>query len=658
MAEKTNSLKRRALSSEESHLQTRIKEVIDYYIRNYYPSRFEIIKAKNLFAGDEKIAVMNTLWQSPLSTHRHWLIDSTHDAFSKELLNQNYTPQVLPMHPSYRERSHRAQAYYDLTYQLSWFEKDVAEKLYTEASLIGDSYVFFGSKELFGKNVSHAEHISFFEMFAEPMATSFESSRIKIIRKIMSTNDVLWKFWSIIDFDKKTIDTNKKMNDWEVLLSTYDNCIYKTDFKKLYDIASYESRYIEEIDRCCNGVDTDYRKSYNDILEKWTLYESLFWFSEDSRLHEVIELREIIEWKWLPKIMIDWYLFTIKSDVSFNYFPFGNVYYEENIGSPVHRWIGHKLIAKQKECDMYLFIITNWVKMHSFPDWITDWWVSDSNDKAVVNLQWTGEQKVYKNSNKNIQGKQPFRPIDYVDKDVLNLVRLRLQETEQSAYSDIGINSYILWTDGRVERLSWAFKERTDQSRARLKTVKKSVSDALNKSYYIWLDLIDPSFAKKLIEVKDWAGNITYEDLNIKEIRDTFTVVIASEGQRQDSLATQWQNILNTLNAFWEFIASDPNLDIDKKSLADAVASTNGLEWLKFLTPEERIAKKKLETETMIALARIELEWQLEIEKMKQELMPQQPQVNETQNMIENWWEIVTDAQGNIIPQAPQMPLQ
>lgn len=634
----------RSLTSEEQLYQNTIKEMIEYYIRNYYPSRFDIIKAKALFSWDEKIATANTLWDTPLSIHRSWLIDSIHDTFTKELLNQNYTPQVLPMHPSLRSKSNEAQTYYDWAYTWSWFEDEVAEKVFTEANLIWDSYVFFWKKESFWKDIPSAEHISFFEMFLEPMSTNFDTWRIKIVRKIYSTGDVLDKYSNIINFNKKTIIDWKK--DSDAIIETFSNCIYKTDFKKIYDIASFESKYITEVNNCCNWVDWDFREKYMEILENWSLYESLFWLSEDNKLHEVIEIWEKKWNKHIPKIMINWYLFDIISDVEFDYCPFANIYFEENIGSPVHRWIWHKLWNKQRQCDMYEFIINNGVKMHAFPDWITDWGIKDSDDKLVKNLLWTWEQKVYQNSNKAIQGKQPFRPIDYIDQNILNLVRIRLQETEAWAYQDVWMNSYMSWWDWRIERVRSLWEQRIEQSRARLKTVKKSAAYALTKSYYIWLDILDKSFSKNMLEKIDADGNIELEDLDIKSIKNSFSIVLASEWQRQDSLNTQWQNILNTLNAFWEFIVSDPTLEFDKKQLAEAVASNNGVEWLKFLTAEERVEKKKKETDVMIQLARIELEWQVEIEKMKQELMPQQPvQWQPTQPEF-----IETDDDGNIMP--------
>lgn len=635
----------RSLKPEEQLYQNRIKEVIEYYLRNYYPSRFDIIKAKALFAWDEKIATANTLWDTPLSIHRSWLIDSIHDTFTKELLNQNYTPQTLPMHPSLRSKSNEAQTYYDWAYTWSWFEDDVSEKLLTEANLIWDSYVFFWKKESFWKDIPSAEHISFFEMFLEPMSTNFETWRIKIVRKIYSTGDVLDKYSKIINFNKKTIIDWVK--DSEAIIETYSNCIYKTDFKKIYDIASYESKYIEEVNNCCNWVDWDFRAKYMEILENWSLYESIFWFSEDNKLHEVIEIWEKKWNKHIPKIMINWYLFDLISDVEFEYCPFANVYFEESIGSPVHRWIWHKLWNKQRQCDMYEFIINNGVKMHAFPDWITDWGIKDSDEKLVKNLLWTWEQKVYQNSNKAIQGKQPFRPIDYIDQNILNLVRIRLQETEAWAYQDVWMNSYMSWWDWRIERVRSLWEQRIEQSRARLKTIKKSIAYALTKSYYIWLDILDKSFSKNMLEKIDADGNIELEDLDIKSIKNSFQVVLASEWQRQDSLNTQWQNILNTLNAFWEFIVSDPTLEFDKKQLAEAVASNNGVEWLKFLTAEERIEKKRKETDVMVQLAKIELEWQLEIERMKQELMPQQPAQWQPVQQPEF---IETDDEGNVIP--------
>lgn len=52
--------------------------------------------------------------------------------------------------------------------------------------------------------IPKAEHISFFEMFLEPMATSFESSRHKIVRKIMHSVDVIKKYKHVTDWSEDT----------------------------------------------------------------------------------------------------------------------------------------------------------------------------------------------------------------------------------------------------------------------------------------------------------------------------------------------------------------------------------------------------------------------------------------------------------------------
>ena len=91
--------------------------------------------------------IRQTLGSDALNCHRHGLIDSVHDTFTKELLNQNFTPKTLPIHPSKREYTDDAQDAYDWMYHRSRFESDVAEKAYSEAALIGDSYAFFGIKK-------------------------------------------------------------------------------------------------------------------------------------------------------------------------------------------------------------------------------------------------------------------------------------------------------------------------------------------------------------------------------------------------------------------------------------------------------------------------------------------------------------------------------
>ncbi len=39
-----------------------------------------------------------------------------------------------------------------------------------------------------------AEHVSFWEMFLEPMATSFDTSRRRVVRKIVDSVDVIKKY--------------------------------------------------------------------------------------------------------------------------------------------------------------------------------------------------------------------------------------------------------------------------------------------------------------------------------------------------------------------------------------------------------------------------------------------------------------------------------
>lgn len=615
--EEQESYELRPADYEEQELRDVVEEIVDYYICNYYPSRFDIIKAKYLFNGDEKRAVWDTFSDSKsnLTCHRHGLIDSTHDAFTKEVLSQNYTPKMIPLHPCKREFTDDAQDAYDWMYHRSRFETEVSEQAYSEAVLIWDSYAFFGKKKYGWFEVPTSEHISFFEMFLEPMATSFEHSRYKIVRKVLDSIDVIKKYEWITDWNKETFI--EWLPNSEAILETIDAALYDSDFSKIWDINTWEQKYQEACDNYCNWVDGWSREQkFQEWFSTGRCYEDLFWLSEDSSLCEVIEFWEKKSEWYQVRVMVNGYLLPT-DEITLEYDPFGNIFYEESIGSPVHRWLWHKLMPRQREADMLLFIIDNWIKMHAFPDWITESGLLDADNNIIKNLFWSAEGIVMTPKKSNMAWKQPFRAVEYMAKDILNLSRVRLGEVETSAYRDAGINSYIMWWDGRVERVRAAHDDRMNQSRARLKTIKKSISTALNKSYYVWLDILDWKFGKKLLERLDDDNKPHMVDLNIKEIVNNFEVLISSEGQREESLKDLWQNILNTVNGMWELLSDEFGTIFDRKALACSLAESYGLDGLKFLTPEQRLSERKEQLSYGLEVAKLEKEIAKEAQEMQ-----------------------------------------
>lgn len=612
----------RQKNEEEMELTSVVEEIVDYYIANYYQSRFNIIKAKYLFDWDERRMVSDTFnddaWN--LSCHRHWLIDSIHETFTKEVLNQNFTPKMIPLHPCKKDYTDDAQDAYDWMYHRSRFETTVAERAFSEAILIWDSYVFFGKEKFGWYEIPTAEHISFFEMFLEPMATSFETSRYKIVRKIMDVVDIIKKYEYVTNRDDEWAFVEWMLNR-EAISETIWAALYQSDFSKIRDINTWEMQYSRACENYCNWVDGwDRSQLFQDWFSTGQCYEDLFWLNEDNTLCEVIEFWEkTSEWHKV-RIMVNWYILPT-NEIVFEQDPFGNIYYEESIGSPVHRGMGHKLMPRQREADLQLFIINNGMKMHAFPDWMSDSWLVDANEKLVTTLNWTWWGKVFKSKKSNIQGKQPFQPISYIDKDVLTLARGRLSEIEAAALRDVWLNNYMMGSDGRIERVRALWEQKIEQSRARLKTVKKSISTTLNKSYYIWLDILDWKFSKKLLERIDDDNQPYMADLNIKDIINWFEVLVSSEWFREESLKDLWQNILNTVNGMSDLLADEFGTTFDKKKLACALATSYWLDWLVFLTPEDRIKERREVLKTGMEMAKLEQEF---AQQSQQSMQPQQ----------------------------------
>lgn len=390
ISEDRETLMLRTKTEEEMELASTIEEIVDYYIANYYKSRFDIIKAKYLFDGDERMMVKDTFAdeQANLSCHRHWLIDSIHETFTKEVLNQNYTPKMIPLHPCKKDYTDDAQDTYDWMYHRSRFENEVSERAYSEAILIWDSYVFFGKEKFDGYEIPTAEHISFFEMFLEPMATSFEKSRYKIVRKIMDVVDIIKKYEYLTDRDAEW-DFIEWMPNREAIAKTISASLYQTDFSKIWDINTREMKYNDACEEYCWTDWIDRWQLFRDWFNTGRCYEDLFWLDEENTLCETIEFREKTNDWYKVRIMVNWYLLPCE-EIEYHNDPFGNIYYEESIGSPIHRWMWHKLLPRQRECDLQLFIINNWTKMHAFPDWISDSWLEDSNWSLVKSLNWSG----------------------------------------------------------------------------------------------------------------------------------------------------------------------------------------------------------------------------------------------------------------------------
>lgn len=233
--------------------------------------------------------------------------------------------------------------------------------------------------------------------------------------------------------------------------------------------------------------------------------------------------------------------------------------------------------------------------------------------------------KVYKSKKSNIQWKQPFTSINYIDKDVITLSRARLWEIEQSALRDVWLNNYMMGSDGRIERVRSLWEQKIEQSRARLKTVKKSISSSLNKSFYIWLDILDKKFAKKLLKRIDDDNQPFMADLDIKSIINWFEVLISSEWFREESLKDLWQNILNTVNGMGDLLSDEFWPTFNKKALACSLAQAYWLDWLKFLTPEERLKERREALNVWLSMSELEKEI---AQKAQAWNTPQQPQDN------------------------------
>lgn len=603
-------------SKEEQELHRVVKSAIDYTIAHYYPSRFEVIKAKYQVNVDQEKQVDAQFpeWTN-LSCPRHNIIDMSHDTFKNDLISQNFTPKTLALHPCNRKYSSDAQDTYDRHYHRSWYEGEVADRIYSEATLIWDSYAYFWYKTHDDCMVPIAEHISFFEMFLEPMATSFDESRYKIVRKIMDKVDVIQKYERLTDWDKKTFWTGK--SNKESLNDTSWDAIMKADLSKIWDIDSWSKQYRKYCDTICEEHWWDSASVYSVLqgsFDTWAAYESIFGYDEENPLCEVIEVwRKTLEW-YKVDVLVNWHALPLNEYTPLQHPMFGNVYFEESIGSPYHRWIWQKLIQTQRKADMLTFVIDNAFKMHAFPDYLAHTWLKYAG-VDVVELWWSGISKVYTPSNKNMNNGQPFKAIEYIGKDIIQLARQRLQDVVQEGFAQIGINAYALWADGRVERLSAWIRLKQEQHRSRSNTMRKSIAQALNKSYYVWISNMTAKDSKQLLERIDDDGELTLQDLDVKTIEQWFEILISSEWFREETIAQAWQNILNTMNVAWEFLRDEFGDKADMSKLFCYVADAYGLDKIELYTNEERLAKKKQE-----------LEFQLDWEECQRDILEERQQ--------------------------------
>lgn len=189
--------------------------------------------------------------------------------------------------------------------------------------MFGTGYGMFSLKSLRKGKLKMApslEHISFFNMFHEPLAKTFDDSRYKVRRRIVSTN----QFYNSYNWFAKRAENIEKFKELPLMQNIYQygaERLYSRDFDRIWSINDYKQNYV---DLCCaaqegsenmGNVDGSYDISEQDLFQ--IDYEK-------NKLHEVYEV-------WSDEglsIVMDGHL--VYDDESPTEQPFGIITYDEN----------------------------------------------------------------------------------------------------------------------------------------------------------------------------------------------------------------------------------------------------------------------------------------------------------------------------------------
>lgn len=590
----------------KTELETRIFDVADRLIKHYrkyvYPEWFNIIKAKEKFAWD-MIAINYLKWHPNRSAMVYPLIEAAHDTYISNLYDSDTTSKAIPREEADIAKAEDAQDFFDWAYSVARADEE-KELIRNEAALIGTSYglsavvqqedyykldwdnVVIEDSDVY---LPYAEHISALQMYVEPSTKNFYKARYKVIRKIMSLNEIEHKYDWWVDFDKMEDDIALRQ-----LLMDSEDYISRHDFTKIYNIKAYQNSYIQSAIKY-------WQEHEENLLEGDFIDDNMFQVDyATDKLCEVIEYWE----KEKLVIMVNGYV--IYDGVNpYGLDPFWCVTYEKRPGTHFGVGIGQKLMSHQRQVNTAWNAVNDAINMHIRPMYTAvKWAVRDAQGMPLERIKYKDGHVVYTdNPNVSNWGIEPLQTIDY---NIISLTIRHIQDLLAESQEIIGTNSYVQGGQGKVERSFGAVNARLGVTRSRLQPLIKSMNRFDEKMFHVWL-------VTSSMLMKDWVVvRILGEDdiegwktIKTKDLLNKFDVVVENEAVRQATKLERAQVMIQSLQTIlpnlYDQVTGMPIADV--KGIIKFAVEQNNFTGIDIFSPEviEEFIKTQAGLQWMLA---------------------------------------------------------
>jgi hypothetical protein len=632
----------------EERLRAWLDQTVQDYERTVFPLAYEIIKYDKLFSGDRKL-LMKKIGVENRSASCYPLIASTKDAFVTNLYDVTTKSRAVARYPESQDKTQMAQDFYDWAYAIS-DTTDVVEDVFHEAVLLGTSYAFWGFTDATkkyryisnNKLVDHAErvynptaqHLSFFDVFTELSTRNFYNARIKAVRKIMPWQDVRNMYEVLVD---RTIE-----KEWEILENPH--YISDVDYKRIYDINNYTAEYVKR------GVEILWNNKH--LWDPYSFVNSNFLqilYTEN----DLVEVFEVYEWRWDQcyfMLVINGRCYYDGVSPFPNGDPISILTFRKTPGSFLGMGVGHLLLSHQKQINTYWNGINDAINQHIRPMYIVEKGVLRWRDgKTPSHIFWQDGmvlESTWTSSNWGIS------PIQFIDYQIIQLAMRGIKDLTMESMEIVGLNSYIQWWEGKVERSAQAAQYRVGIVRSRLQPIMKSLDKFNQKLFETWLSsaVVHNPNSMNIRILGDEYNPTRWEEVKPKDIIGKFDITVENEAIRQATKEQRMQYMVTTLQSLQPYIVDQATWlpYVDFGDVLKTMFKEANFEWLKVLDVEwmkdlvdkaTEIAAYKQEQERKIAGQAQAPEWEAQMPSMPG--MPQMPQMPE-------WWASADQLPGGI----------
>lgn len=633
------------MTDEDYSIYARCREIIEYFRDNVFPVAFDIIKQKKLFNADIR-RKLDKAWLEYKSAEIYPLILPIHDTYCSSLHDSNLKPRVIPVSDKDIETADIWEKYLNRAIDIS--DKGNVEKVWNEAALLWDSYCMpwfsveqvssedeNGNGQRYNILLPKIFPVSKFEVFYSIWARSFETAPEKIRRRFVSYSSLLDVYAPIADEIEETFQKNPNLENAVLTQPTY---ISRADFTKIYDIDKMSIDIIQGI-------------IWKDGKDLWVAYENAFNILLTNDYGECIELytqgKMILFFNGYK--IYDWvspFYYEDNEELSIEW-PLIWIYYEDTIWTKP-MWIGQKLMPHQKKCNQLWNTISDGMYQNLNPMyWVVRWalvW-QDGNAPSIITYE---EWKCFNVEPWYANGW--VSSLNFIDPNVLSLAISYLNNIKEDAYAIIGVNSYTLWWQGKIERTGVAVNQRVEATRARLAPIIKSIGRAYRKLFYHWINLwikngVDNAVVKLTDNDVDWYD---FEMIDLKQLNKDFSIICSAESQEESlrQSKSEWIiRVLNSLAPYTQSVYTGMPIYNTDEAVAEAVR-TIGIKWLRPMSVDE--TKKKIDD-----ALEIQQYQQEQTQKMQQEAQEQAMQ--EQQQAMQSWEQIPMEQPMEQIPQDAMM---